>query len=130
MLGRTWGMRVLLDEAFEPYCARDKGLAHVAASRFSRGHFCNRKKGSSRRPSRGSGVSSFLFASFVRNGAIADVAAVLHQVPMYRVHQIVGLSLRGGDAVAQTDGAQHPTAGSEDLTAIACIGSRAGVKYL
>src|ERR1700675_5006539 len=27
-------MRVLLEEAFGRYCARDKGLAHVAASRY------------------------------------------------------------------------------------------------
>src|SRR6266404_1823752 len=64
--------------------------------------------------------------SFARNGAIADVAAVLRQVPVDRVHELVGLRLRGGDGIAQSDRAEYPPAGGDDLRALP---AGAGVKY-
>jgi predicted metal-binding membrane protein len=67
-------------------------------------------------------IALFLFAC---NGAIADVAAVLHQVPVNRVHEVVRLSLRGGDGIAQTDRAEYAPAGGDDLRAFP---AGAGVK--
>src|ERR1700685_4647787 len=61
------------------------------------------------------------------NGAIADIEAVLHQVPVNRMHQCIGLVLRGADAVAQSYRAQHATARRDDL---AVLGTGAGVEYL
>ncbi len=58
---------------------------------------------------------------------MADVAAVLHQVPVNRLHEVVGLMLRGGDRVAEAHGTEHAPAGGDDLRALR---ARAGVKYL
>src|SRR5882724_7716883 len=65
-------------------------------------------------------------SALVRNGAVADVAAILHQVPVNRVHELVRLSLRGGDGAAQADRAEYPPAGGDDLRAFA---AGAGVEH-
>ena len=64
--------------------------------------------------------------AFALDGAIADVVAVLHLVPVDRVYELVRLSLRGSDGVAQPNRAEYPPAGSDDLRAVR---AGAGVKY-
>src|SRR5688572_5361176 len=51
--------------------------------------------------------------ALARDGAIANVTAALHAVPGNRIHERVGLALRGGDAIAQSDRAQHAPAVGE-----------------
>src|ERR1700733_11174215 len=65
-------------------------------------------------------------AAFALDGAIADVMAVLHRIPADRVRELVRLSLRGGDGVAQANRAEYAAAGGHDLRA---FGAGAGVKY-
>ena len=55
---------------------------------------------------------------FALDGAIADVAAVLHQVPVDGVHQCISLRLRCGDAVAQAHGTEYAPAGGDDLRSV------------
>src|SRR3984957_5929157 len=57
---------------------------------------------------------------------MADIAAVLHQVPVNRIHELVCLIAGGGDRIAQTHRAQHAAAGGDDLRA---FGPSAGMKY-
>jgi hypothetical protein len=83
----------------------------------------------SRRRSAASAVASSVAPAI--DGAIADVAAVLHQVPVDGVYEIVGLCLRGRDAVAEAHCAQDASAGGHDARAAVAAGfdASAGVKY-
>src|ERR1700676_3566818 len=71
-------------------------------------------------------TSRLLAGSLARHGAIADIAAVLHQVPVNRVHERVRLASSGGNRIAQTHGAEHSAAGGDDLRA---VGAGARMKY-
>ena len=55
------------------------------------------------------------YRPLARDGAITDVAPILHQIPVNRMHEIVRLTLRRSDARAQPDRAQHAAAGGQHL---------------
>jgi hypothetical protein len=57
---------------------------------------------------------------------MADIAAVLHQVPVNRIHELVCLIAGGGHRIAQAHRAQHAAAVGDDLRA---LGASTGMKY-
>src|ERR1700675_1277624 len=98
MLGRTCGMSELLLVASVSTRARNKTtrcprLRSLCCSSLKR---------------RAAGLQRLDGHVLALNGAIADIEAVLHQVPVNGMHECVGLKLCCADAVTQAHRAQHP----------------------